>query len=38
MKKIRCGIYCIENVANGKKYVGQSEHIVRRIIKLNITN
>ncbi len=29
MEKV-CGIYCIENKVNGKKYVGQSIDIYKR--------
>ena len=30
MKEILCGIYCIENIINGKKYIGLSRDIDRR--------
>lgn len=30
MKEILCGIYCIENTVNGKKYIGLSRDINRR--------
>ena len=30
MKEILCGIYCIENVINNKKYIGLSRDIYRR--------
>ena len=30
MKKVLCGIYCIENVINNKKYIGLSRDIYRR--------
>lgn len=30
MKKVLCGIYCIENIINNKKYIGLSRDIMRR--------
>lgn len=30
MKEKNCGIYCIENTVNGKKYIGQSIDIYQR--------
>ena len=30
MKEILCGVYCIENTVNGKKYIGLSRDIYRR--------
>lgn len=32
MKNIICGIYCIENIENNKKYIGKSKDIMRRFI------
>ena len=26
-----CGIYCIENIINHKKYIGQSQNVFRRM-------
>ena len=33
MKEILCGIYCIENTINGKRYIGLSRDIERRWIE-----
>lgn len=33
MKEILCGIYCIENMVNSKKYIGLSRDIYRRWIE-----
>ena len=30
MKEVLCGIYCIENIINGRKYIGLSRDINRR--------
>lgn len=30
-EEIKCGIYCIQNKINGKRYIGQSKNIKRRI-------
>ena len=29
-REIICGIYCIENIMDGKKYIGQSKNIYTR--------
>ena len=29
MTKRLCGVYCIENLTNGKKYIGYSSRIVK---------